>query len=394
MTLTEEQKQFVKSTAPVLKEHGRAIMTSFYASLFRSHPEYRNFFNPTNQATGKQPEAFAQTIYYFVQNLDNLDVMKPQMSRLSSKHRAVNVKPENYPTVGKYLVQAITEALGDKNTPEAAAAWQALYNTMASIFIKQEKELYEQLGNEVDKGFVPFTVVKKEPVASGPTYVVTLARQDGGKVWNHTPGQYITLRIEKGGVAYNGHYTILDPPGSNTYSVALKLGNNADQNIITTEEIIRNRDINSTVLVSAPAGTFGLVNDAKNHLFIAGGIGIASLLAMISALNQQGKTSSTSVIQCVRSEEYAAFAGKLHNIVPQSQYLILTERDPISKKHLEGKLQPDTQVYISGSEMFLALVEYALTGAGHPRSQIHIKSIEPTLGLLKSIGKSGCPVMQ
>jgi nitric oxide dioxygenase len=387
MTVTDEQKQLLTAQAPVLKEHGRAIMTSFYASLFKNNPEYRNFFNPTNQATGKQPEAFAQTIYYFVQNLDNLDTLKPQMSRLSSKHRAVGVKPENYPTVGKYLVQAITEALGDKNTPEATAAWQALYNTMASVFIKQEKELYDQLGSEADKGFVPFTIVKKEPIASGPTYVVTLARQDGGKVWNYNPGQYITLRIEKNGVIHNGHYTILDPPGGNTYSVALKLGNNTDQNIITTEEVINNRGVNSTVLVSAPAGTFGLVNDAKNNLFIAGGIGIASLIGLISTLNQQGKSSSTTVIQCVRSEEYAAFAGKLHNIVPQSQYTILTEKDPISKNHLQGKLQPDTQVYVSGSEMFLALVEYALTGAGHPKSQIHVKSIEPTLGLLKAIPK-------
>lgn len=221
--------------------------------------------------------------------------------------------------------------MGDKNTFEANAAWQALYDTMASIFIQQEKELYEKLGSEVDKGFVPFTVVKKEHVASGPTYLVTLARQDGGKVWSYNAGQYITLRIEEGGVIHNGHYTLLDPPGSNIYSVALKLGNSADQNIITTEEITRNRHVNSTVLVSAPAGTFGLVNVAKNHLFIAVGIGIASLLAMISALNQQGKAPSTSVIQCVRSEEYAAFAGKLHNIIPRSQYSILTERDPISE---------------------------------------------------------------
>jgi nitric oxide dioxygenase len=388
MTVTSEQKQLLQSTVYVLKEHGRAVMTSFYASLFKNHPEYRNFFNPTNQATGKQPEAFAATIVAFVDNLDNSDALVPQMSRLSSKHRAVGVRPENYPTVGKYLIQAITDALGDKNTPEVAAAWQALYNAMASVFIKKEKELYEQLGNNpADKGFVPFTVLKKEVVASGPTYVVTLARQDGGKLWKYQPGQYVTLRVEIDGIANNGHYSLLEPYNGSTYKVALKQGNKNDQNTVTTEEVINNRPLNSTVLVSAPAGGFSLVNDAKSSLFISGGIGIASLLAQILALNQQGKASSVTLIQCVRNEDYAAFAAKLHNILPAGQYIILTEQDPISKKHLQGKVQPDTQVYASGSEMFLDLVQSALVGANVPASQVHIKSIEPTLGLLKNIGK-------
>jgi nitric oxide dioxygenase len=386
MSLTEEQKKLLGSTGSVLNEHGKEIMTRFYATLFKDHPEFRNFFNPTNLTTGKQPEAFAQTIFYFIQHLDNLDVMKPQMSRLSSKHRAVGVKPDQYPTVGKYLIQSIKESLGSKATPEVVAAWQALYSVMSSTFIKREKELYEQLGSdEADKGFVPFTIVKKETIASGPTYALTLARQGGGKLWNYTPGQYITLRIEKDGVLHNGHYTLLEPFNGNTYSVGFKQGNNTDQNTITTEEIVKNRAVGSTVLVSGPAGSFGLVNDAKHHLFISGGIGITSLIPMINELNQQGKASSVTVIQCVRTEGHAAFADKLNNILPKGQYLILTEKDPISKNHLQGKLQPGTHVYISGSETFLGMVHNALAGSGLPKSQIHIKSIEPTLGLLKAI---------
>jgi len=278
--------------------------------------------------------------------------------------------------------------LGNQATPEVVAAWQALYSVMSSIFIKREKELYEQLGNdEADKGFVPFTILKKETIASGPTYALTLAHQGGGKLWNNNPGQYITLRIEKDGVLHNGHYTLLEPFNGNNYSVAFKQGNDTDQNTITTEEIVRNRAVGSTVLVSAPAGSFGLVNDAKHHLFISGGIGITSLMPMINELNQQGKASSATVIQCVRTEGHAAFADKLRSTLPQGQYLILTEKDPISKSHLQGKLQPDTHVYISGSEVFLGMVENALAGSNHPKSQIHIKSIEPTLGLLKAIGQ-------
>jgi nitric oxide dioxygenase len=388
MGLTAEQKKLVQSTASIMKEHGKDITTKFYATLFNEHPEFRNFFNQTNQKTGKQPIALAQTVYYFAENLDNLEVMTPQMARISSKHRAILVKPEHYPIVGKYLMQAIKDYLGDKATPEMMAAWQALYNLIAETFINKEKELYAQLGSdERDKGFVPFTIVKKDKIASGPIVAVTLARQDGGKLFGYTAGQYVTLRIEKDGVQHNGHYPLIEPFNGYTYSVAFKQGNDVDQNSIVSEEIMHNRAVGGTILASAPAGSFKLAGDAKNNLFISGGIGVTSFIAMIEELNQQGKASSATLIQCVRTEGHAAFAAKLHRILPQGQYVILTQEDPLSKSHLEGKLHADTHVYVAGSEVFLTMAENALAGFNHPKSKIHWRSIEPTLRILKNIEK-------
>ncbi|CAF4125383.1 unnamed protein product [Rotaria sp. Silwood2] len=384
MTVTDEQKKLLQSTVSTVREHSKNITTKFYETLFKENPEFRGFFNQTNIASGKQPAAFAETICCFIEHLDNTDLMTPQMSRLSSKHRAVTVQPEHYPTVGKHLLNAIKENLGSKATPDVMAAFEALYGLMSSIFIKQEKELYAQLGN--DKGFVPFTVTKKETISSGPTCVFTLQRQDGGKIWPHHAGQYITIRVEKDGVLHQGHYALLEPDNGSTYSIACREGH-VDQNTIVSEEIIRNRQVNGTLLVSAPAGSFGLVSDATSHLFIGGGIGIASLMGMINELNKQGKAASATVIQCVQSEDRAAFASQLQNTLPKGQYLMLTKDNPISKNHLEGKLHSGTHAYISGSEVFLAAAKNALTQAGVAKSNIHIKSIEPTLGLLKAISK-------
>jgi nitric oxide dioxygenase len=386
MTLTDEQKKLVKSTASIMKEHGKDITTKFYNTLFTEHPEFRNFFNQTNQKTGKQPMALAQTVYYFAEHLDNLEVMTPQMARISSKHRAILVKPEHYPIVGKYLIQSIKAYLGDKATPELMAAWQALYDLIASTFINEEKKLYAKLGNdERDKGFVPFTVTKKENIASGPIVAVTLTRQDGGKLFGYQAGQYVTLRVEKDGVLHNGHYPLIDLFNGYTYSVAFKPGNDVDQNSIVSDEILHHRAVGSTILGSAPAGSFSLAHDAKHHLFISGGIGVTSFIAMIEELNQQGKAASATLVQCVRTEGHAAFAAKLHKILTQGQYVILTQEDPLSKSHLEGKLHADTHVYVAGSEVFLTMAENALAGFAHPKSQIHMRSIEPTLRILRNI---------
>ncbi|CAF3612693.1 unnamed protein product [Rotaria sp. Silwood1] len=388
MGLTDEQKKLVKANAHIMKDHGKEITTKFYTTLFKEQPEYRNFFNQTNQKTGKQPMALAQTVFHFVENIDNLDVMIPQMSRISSKHRAITVKPEHYPTVGKYLMQAIKDFLGDKATPELMAAWQGVYDLIAETFISKEKELYDKLGtDERDKGFVAFTVVKNEAISSGPVYAVTLERHDGGKLWEYHSGQYITLRIEKNGVLHHGHYPLVEPFNGYTYTIAFKAGNDLDQNSIVSNDLIHNHPAGSTVLVSPPAGSFAIAKDGKHHLFISGGIGVTSFMAMIQELNQQGKAASATLIQCVRSETHAAFAGKLHRLLPQGHYVILTQEEPISKAHLEGKIHPDTHVYIAGSEVFLSMAENALAGVSHPKSQIHVRSIEPTLRILESIGK-------
>jgi len=383
MSVTAEQKKLLQSSLPTLREHSNDFTSKLYGTLFKEHPEYLNYFNQTNQKSGKQPAALAETVFNFVEHLDNLNDMAPQMSRLSNKHRAVNVQPELYPVFGQYFVRAIEETLGSKATAETMAAWKALYNQMSSTFIKQEKELYEKLGN--DKGFVPFTITKKDNVSSGPTVVLTLKRQDGGKPWPYNAGQYITLRVEKGGHFQQGHYIPLEPANDSTYTVACRAGH-VDQNTIVSEEMINHRAVGDTVLVSAPSGSFGLVDDAKNSLFIAGGIGIASLLGLINELNKQGKAGSASVIQCAESADRAAFADQLRSLL-QDRYVLLTKDKPLSKNHLEGKLKSDTHVYTAGSETFLAVVENVLNQAGHPKSQTHIKSIEPTLGLLKTIAK-------
>ena len=121
-------------------------------------------------------------------------------------------------------------------------------------------------------------------------------------------GNILQLRVERDGVLHNGHYIPTEPFNGKTYTVACKQGLDTDQNTVVSDECIRNRAVGSTVLVSAPSGSFGLSNDAKNHLFISGGIGIASFVAMIEELNQQGKSSSVSLIQCVRTPGHAAFA--------------------------------------------------------------------------------------
>ena len=47
--LTEAQKKLVKSTAPVLEQHGETITKRFYKQMLEAHPELKNVFNHSKQ---------------------------------------------------------------------------------------------------------------------------------------------------------------------------------------------------------------------------------------------------------------------------------------------------------------------------------------------------------
>ena len=52
--LDENTIAIVKSTAPVLAEHGETLTKHFYKQMFSHNPEVAPFFNPAHQTAGKQ----------------------------------------------------------------------------------------------------------------------------------------------------------------------------------------------------------------------------------------------------------------------------------------------------------------------------------------------------
>lgn len=124
--LDKETIQIVKSTAPILKEHSQEIGKRFYELLFSKVPELHNMFNQTNQKRGIQQEALAYAVYAAGENIDHLEALEPVIKRITEKHRAIGVKPEQYPIVGETLLAAVKDVLGDAATEEVLEAWKKL----------------------------------------------------------------------------------------------------------------------------------------------------------------------------------------------------------------------------------------------------------------------------
>lgn len=86
--LPQETIDIIKSTVPVLEEHGQTITTVFYKNMFEAHPELLNIFNQANQEQGRQQNALASLVYAAAANIDNLEAVLPAVVQVAHKHKS------------------------------------------------------------------------------------------------------------------------------------------------------------------------------------------------------------------------------------------------------------------------------------------------------------------
>ncbi len=121
--MTNDQKALIRSTVPVLREHGVALTTYFYNRMLTHNPELKNVFNSANQHTGAQPTALAMAVLAYAEHIDNPEVLAQAISRIAHKHVSLDIRPEQYAIVGKHLLASIGEVLGEAASPELLEAW-------------------------------------------------------------------------------------------------------------------------------------------------------------------------------------------------------------------------------------------------------------------------------
>ena len=65
-----QTRTLVKSTAPVLQQHGETLTRHFYSRMFTHNPELREVFNQGHQRSGTQQQALAQAVTAYAQHIE------------------------------------------------------------------------------------------------------------------------------------------------------------------------------------------------------------------------------------------------------------------------------------------------------------------------------------
>lgn len=141
--LDQKTIDIIKNTVPALQENGVEITKCFYETMFKNNPEVKPMFDMDKQKSGAQPIALANAILAAAKNIDKLENLASAVQSIGKRHVEVGVLPEHYPIVGKNLLIAIKDTLGDAATDEVMDAWEKTYGLLADIFIKTEKEMYD-----------------------------------------------------------------------------------------------------------------------------------------------------------------------------------------------------------------------------------------------------------
>lgn len=392
--LSASTKEIVKATVPVLEEHGTEITTTFYKMMFAGHPELLNIFNKTNQVKGAQQTALATTVLAAAKHIDDLSVLLPHVKQIGHKHRALQIKPEHYPIVGHYLLQAISKVLGDAATPEIIKAWGEAYGEIADVFISVEKEMYDAAAWP---GWKPFTVVEKEKVAED-IYQFTVKPNGDLTLPKVVPGQYITVnthptRDNNQNDALR-HYSISSIDTSKGLKFAVRLETSPNNPAGLVSEFLHNEvQVGDTIKLSAPAGDFALNEDLVKQneiplVLLASGVGVTPLLSMLEYQVTNNPERPIVWIQSSRTEAKEAFTKYVTELLAKAKnvkrYIIHTS---VSKRidgdFLKDNVPSHADVYICGSLEFMdSMIKY-LQVLEHKDDMIHYEPFGPKMSTVE-----------
>lgn len=391
MSLTPEQVQTIKATVPVLQVHGKTITTLFYKNMLDAHPELHSVFNTANQVNGHQPRALAGALFAYASHIDDLGALTPAVELMCHKHASLYIKPEQYEIVGKYLLEAMGEVLGDALTPAIHAAWADAYWQLANLMIGREAQLYQEANGWTD--FREFRIAKKIPESSEITSF-HLVPVDGKPLPSFRPGQYISIQVFVPDLKYPQarQYSLSDKPEPDHYRISVKResGLNPSQPGAATHpgyvSNILHDQINEgdVVKVSHPFGDFFLPDTQTSNpiVLIAAGVGLTPLTSILNTLTATSAQRKIHFVHGARTSAARPFRPHIQSLAEQFPNLHatfftsapseedkpdFTGRVDLNKLDAEKDLFLDdkaTEYYICGPEGFMGSMKAGLVGKG------------------------------
>lgn len=394
--LTEHQREIVKSTVPLLETGGEALARHFYQIMLDGHPEVRPLFNRTNQATGRQPRALANSVLQYAKNIEHLEGLDQHLVQtIVNKHVALQILPEHYPIVGSCLLQAIRDVLGaEVATDEVIEAWGAAYQQLADILIGLEAKEYDELAAAPGgwRGDREFRIARKVPESEEITSFY-LEPVDGQEVIRYLPGQYIGLRLFIDGRETRRNYSISEAPNGKNLRLSVK----REPDGIVSGYLHDRLQEGDTLAVFPPAGEFFLHEAIRPLVLISGGVGITPTLAMAEAALQKGRRN-VHFIHYARNAAVDGFRKQLEGWrrkYPHFHLHVVYEAVDVDAKNAPDAVgrpkaqdlaawipaDRDVDAYFLGPTPFMAFIKRTLKELGVPEEQTYFEFFGPSEAL-------------
>lgn len=388
--------EIVKATVPVLEEHGTAITKVFYKNMFIEHPELLDIFNETNQKLGRQQNALASTVLAAAKHIEHLAVLLPQVTGISHKHRALQILPEHYPIVGKHLIGAIKQVLGEAANDDIINAWTEAYDEIANVFIQLEKDMYKE---EMWQGFAAFKVIEKvaaaTDIAAFTVVPVDSSQNIDLSTLNLTAGQYITVKTDPKNSEHLAlrHYSLYSARTENGIQFAVRRDNRDEHRGLVSNYLHDDLQVGDTVSLSAPAGDFAL-NKAlmmQNEIplvLISAGVGVTPILSMLEAQVATNPQRPIIWVYACQNKDHHAFNDETHKLLASAanveKHIFYFEDGQLLDNAWLATLPKPADVYVCGSMPFMESIIDGLMTLEHGVDSVHYEPFGPKMSLQAS----------
>ena len=131
--MTPDELALVQSTFTEVKERSADVSPAFYRRLCAAAPELRDLFPADMEA---QHRKFMDELTAIVEAVTDLDRMLDRTMPLGRRHLEYGARPSHYRLVGDALLATFADELGERWTPEAAAAWTLAYRLVAETMLQ------------------------------------------------------------------------------------------------------------------------------------------------------------------------------------------------------------------------------------------------------------------
>lgn len=214
--------------------------------------------------------------------------------------------------------------------------------------------------------------VARKAVEAQDIVTLELVAVNGAALPAFSAGSHIDVQVPdgKGGSLTRQYSLCNDPQETHRYQIGVLRDAASRGGSAAVHELVQEGDV---LTISPPRNHFSLAHEAKQHLLLAGGIGVTPILCMAERLANTG--ADFALHYATRSPARTAFRQRIAASAFASRvHFHYDNGDAAQKLDLQQLLsapEAGTHLYVCGPKGFMDAVLGTARAAGWPEAQIH-----------------------
>jgi NAD(P)H-flavin reductase/hemoglobin-like flavoprotein len=296
-------------------KHGEQVPLYFYSHLFVTHPEVRPMFP---LAMADQRDKFVSALGRIVSHADQIENDAAFLQHLGRDHRKYAVVAEHYNAVGASLCATLKHFLGSEWDEVLATHWTAAYQVVARIMVEAAETSSESS---------PDWWVAEVTSAERRTMDLTLLTVRPGREFHFLPGQSVSMQIPQRPRLWR----YFSPANAPRRDGSIDLHVQQIDGGQVSPAVVRSLRVGDIVKLGAPVGErlTWREDEPRDLLMVAGGTGLAPLLAVLEQIDQGWQRSRTAprvhLLHGVRMAWHLYDRPRLRELAKQRPWFEYTE---------------------------------------------------------------------